>query len=83
MADELEPTPAQLEELKWSQIAALLLWKLGGDTKIRKVDLERFAKSGKMNMSIRPRGDVVYFELIDNEEARVRTAAAQKPLVEL
>lgn len=56
---------------QWYKLCALVMFKSGEDSvRISVEDIEAFAASGKANIVIHPRGDVITLSLVTDEKAK-------------
>lgn len=70
--NELNPNHPVTNEIReqWHKLCAIVMFKLGTDeVKVTSDDIQRFVDSGKANITVRPKGDVMTLSLVSDAEA--------------
>ncbi len=73
MMNELNPNHGVTKEVReqWYKLCAILLFKQGvTEIEITSEDIEKFAKSGRANIAVHPKDDVIILALVTDTEAR-------------
>jgi hypothetical protein len=70
---ELNPNHPVTQEFReqWHKLCAIMLFKSGQSTmQITSGDIEQFASSGRANITMRAKGDVIVLSLVGDAEAK-------------
>lgn len=69
---ELNPNHPVTRELReqWHKLCALVMFKFGAtEVRITTADMERFLNSGRANITMHPKGEVLTLALVTDAEA--------------